>query len=291
MKIKHWMENNLPLQEGKVAIVTGSTSGIGLETARVLADLGAQVIMAVRDVSKGNRVATQIKKATGSEKVEVRELNLADLKSVRHFAAKVKVDFTRLDLLINNAGVMAPPYGKTTDGFELQFGVNHVGHFVLTMELMELLNATPGSRVVNVSSQAHRLGNLDFSDLHWERRKYNAWRAYGDSKLANLIFTFELARQFDEKKHSVMALAAHPGWSATHLQRHTPWMAFLNNYFAQSPLMGALPTLYAATALEARNGAYYGPQGFMQWRGLPIEVQPVARAKDRDTARKLWEIL
>jgi NAD(P)-dependent dehydrogenase (short-subunit alcohol dehydrogenase family) len=277
-------------QTGRVAIVTGSTSGIGLETGRVLACKGATVILAARDRFKGRTAVTKIKTAFPEAAVVFRELDLADLASVRRFASEVASDYERLDLLINNAGVMVPPYAKTKDGFELQFGTNHLGHFALTGLLMDRLKATDGSRVVNVSSIAHKAGRIDFTDLGWEQRKYKRWQAYGDSKIANLYFTYELSRRQARLNTQVTAAAAHPGWTATDLQRHSGPTAALNHIFAQKIRMGALPTLYAAVGPDVQGGDFYGPSGVAEMRGYPKKVSSSRLSQDREIAERLWEV-
>ena len=287
--MKKWTTDEISNQKGRVAIVTGSSSGIGLEAARVLAAKEATVIIAVRDLEKGNRAAEKILAANKTADVKVMALDLADLASVRQFADAFRQNNARLDLLINNAGVMVPPYSKTADGFELQFGTNHLGHFALTGRLFGLLLATEGSRVVNVSSGAHKIGNLNFDDLAWEQRRYMAWKAYGDSKIANLYFTFELDRRLKENRFGTIAAAAHPGWTATELQRNVGWVEFLNGIFGQNVSMGALPTLRAATDPNLQGGEYFGPDGFMEMGGHPVEVKPNELARDREIAKRLWE--
>ena len=222
----NWTEENVGDQMGKVAIVTGANSGIGFETARVLAENGAKVIMAVRTVEKGETAANEIKQNSPNADVRVMKLDLADLSSVKSFAETFKKEFSQLDLLINNAGVMIPPYTKTKDGFELQFGTNHLGHFALTAQLLDVLKNTKNARVVNESSIAHVRGELDFDDLNWEKRDYDEWKSYGDSKLANLYFTFELNRKFEENNLDIIAVAAHPGITNSNLARHKPLMNF-----------------------------------------------------------------
>ncbi|MBL6957147.1 MAG: SDR family NAD(P)-dependent oxidoreductase [Chlorobium phaeobacteroides] len=289
-KKEQWDTRLMLDQSGKVAIVTGATSGLGYETARALAGKGARVIIAARDTAKGESAKEKLKKEYPEADVAVMKLDLADLQSVRKFSDDFSKRYSRLDLLINNAGVMAPPHGKTADGFELQFGTNHLGHFALTILLLEMLKKVPGSRVVTVSSGAHAFGMLDFDDLNWEKRKYNKWQAYGDSKLANLYFTRELQRLLDQAGVNVFSVAAHPGWAATELQRYQGWLVLLNSFFAQPPGMGALPTLYAATAPDVHGGDFFGPDGFGEMRGYPVKVQSSRRSRDMDAARKLWEV-
>lgn len=287
---KNWTEKNIPEQTGRVAIVTGSSSGIGYETARVLAGKGAKVIIAVRNQEKGKKAFQKINSQNRASNMEVMHLDLADLESVNKFADEFKARYNRLDLLVNNAGVMIPPYSKTKDGFELQFGTNHLGHFALTGLLVDLIANTKGSRIVNVSSAAHKYGNIDFSDLTWEKRKYKAWRAYGDSKIANLYFTYELQRRFNDENIDVKVTAAHPGWTATELQRHSGVFSFLNGFFAMEQWQGALPTLRAAIDENANGGDYFGPDGWQEWRGYPVKVESNKLSHDENIAAKLWDI-
>jgi NAD(P)-dependent dehydrogenase (short-subunit alcohol dehydrogenase family) len=263
-------------------VVTGANSGIGLVTARELARAGADVVLAVRDVGRGEAAAASFE---GSH--EVRKLDLADLSSVRRFADEWDED---LDLLINNAGVMAVPHQLSVDGYEMQFATNHLGHFALTNLLLPHIT----DRVVTVSSGAHRTGRIDLGDLNWERRRYEPWAAYGQSKLANLLFTSELQRRLSASGSSVRAVAAHPGYAATNLQSHSgnPMMNVMmgigNAVFAQSDARGALPTLYAATQ-DISGDAYVGPNGFQEMRGYPRLVGRSAAAKDAKTAAALWD--
>ena len=272
---------------GQTAIVTGASSGIGLATAKALVAHGARVILAVRDEAKGRNAA---KAMPGPGGAEVAVLDLASLDSVRAFAR----DWSRqpVDLLINNAGVMIPPLSRTADGFELQFGTNHLGHFALTNLL--LTNVT--GRVVTVSSSAHRYGRIDFDDLNWEHRRYRAWRAYGQSKLANLLFTAELQRRLTEAGSPVLSMAAHPGYAATNLQSHSDsrLMEFAmgtlgNRLVAQDAASGALPTLYAATA-ELPGNTFAGPSGFGGLRGAPAPCARSRAASDAEVARRLWRV-
>lgn len=283
-----WTEDHMPDQTGRVAIVTGSNSGIGWEAARVLATKGATVIMACRSLANANTAADHIKALKPSGKVVVMKLDLGDLESVHAFAAAFRQHYDRLDLLINNAGVAKPPYGKTAQGFEQQFGINHLGHFALTGLVLDMLDATPGARIVTVSSLSHRSGVIRFDDLNWERN-YHPARAYAQSKLANLLFTYELQRRLVAAGQSTLAVASHPGWSATNALRHSSMMRSLNPFFAQSPKMGVLPTLYAATAPGVRGGDYYGPTS-LELRGYPKKVVSSASSHDEAVARRLWTV-
>jgi NAD(P)-dependent dehydrogenase (short-subunit alcohol dehydrogenase family) len=281
--VSKWTPSDLPSLDGRTAIVTGANSGIGLAAARELARAGARVVLAVRDTDKGDRAAASIDGAT-----EVRRLDLADLASVREFASAHDGDIA---LLINNAGVMAVPKSRTADGFEMQIGTNHLGHFALTNLLLPQVR----DRVVTVSSTAHGMGKIDLDDLNWERRRYERWRAYGQSKLANLLFTLELQRRLAEAGSEVVAVAAHPGYASTNLQSRTgsriqnAVMAVSNKLLAQSDEQGAWPTLYAATA-DVAGGAYVGPDGFKESRGHPKLVGRSKAANDAETARGLWDL-
>jgi NAD(P)-dependent dehydrogenase (short-subunit alcohol dehydrogenase family) len=278
-----WSRNDIPDQTGRTAIVTGANSGIGRAAASALAAAGARVVLAVRNVDKGREAAATMAGAT-----EVRPLDLASLASVRDFAAGWEGG---IDLLINNAGVMVPPLSRTAEGFELQFGTNHLGHFALTNLLLERITG----RVVTVSSGAHRFGSIDFDDLNWERKPYRAWRAYGQSKLANLLFTAELQRRLTDAGRGVIATAAHPGYAATNLQSHSErrslglLMAVSNRLIAQDEEGGALPTLYAAIA-DIPGDSFAGPGGFMEQRGAPKLVGRSGAARDAGVARRLWEV-
>ena len=289
MSKHNWNADQLPDQTGRVAIVTGSNSGIGFETARVLAEKGATVVMACRNLDKANPKADEVRAGNPSGTIEVMQLDLSDLESVRAFAEAFRAKHSRLDLLINNAGIMVPPYGKTAQGFETQFGVNHLGHFALTGSLLDLVLNTPGSRIVTVSSVAHLFGKIDFSDLNWENG-YKATAAYGQSKLANLLFTYELQRRLEVAGKGTLAVAAHPGWTETNLQKHSKPTEFMNRFFAQKPLMGALPTLYAATESDVQGAQYYGPSGFLEMNGPPKRVKSNRRSHDENVAERLWNI-
>ncbi len=267
---------------GRTVIVTGANSGIGRAAASALAGAGARVVLAVRNTDKGQAAAASMPGQT-----EVRQLDLASLASVRELAADWEGE---IDLLINNAGVMAPPLGRTAEGFELQLGTNHLGHFALTNLLLEHVTG----RVVTVSSGAHRMGSVDLDDLNWDRRPYSAWRAYGQSKLANLLFTAELQRRLTDAGSAVLATAAHPGYAATNLQFHSGRRVLDllsvvgNRVIAQDEQAGALPTLYAAVA-DVPGNSYAGPDGRLEMRGKPKLVGRSKAARDADVARRLWD--
>jgi len=287
---KSWTAKDIPDQTDRVAIVTGANSGIGLETARELCRKGATVALACRSEERANEALADIRAEIPHAKVEFLRLDLADLEQVREFAGVVSERFDRLDLLINNAGVMIPPESKTTQGFELQFGVNHLGHFALTGLLIDLLLSTGGARVVNVSSMAHRFGTMKFEDLDFRKRSYNASAAYGQSKLANLLFTSELARRLDAAGADLTATAAHPGWTQTNLQKHSGVFRILNPIFGMQSPTGALPTLRAATDPGARPDEYFGPNGLFEMRGLPDRAARSKASHSRSDAARLWEI-
>jgi NAD(P)-dependent dehydrogenase (short-subunit alcohol dehydrogenase family) len=276
-----WTSADIPDQAGRTVVVTGANSGIGLSAARRLAEAGAHVIIACRNVVKGTAAASGI-----SGSVDVRALDLADLSTVRSFASSVT---DPIDILINNAGVMALPLGRTADGFELQIGTNHLGHFALTGLLLDRIR----DRVVTVSSGVHRMGRIRLSDLNWERGRYRRWAAYAQSKLANLLFTYELQRRLAAAGSPVRAMAAHPGYAATNLQSHTESIQdrimALGSHLAQSADMGALPTLHAAVA-DLPSGTYIGPDGLFENRGHPKIVTSSAASHDEDTARRLWDL-
>jgi NAD(P)-dependent dehydrogenase (short-subunit alcohol dehydrogenase family) len=294
-----WTAANLPDLTGKTIVVTGANSGIGYEAALELARARATIVLACRRMDSANAAAEQIRRAAAGAAVEVMELDLASLASVRAFAEAFKRAHQKLDVLVNNAGVMALPYRKTADGFEMQFGTNHLGHFALTGLLLDQLLATEGARVVTVSSTAHRLGKIRFDDLNWEHG-YRKWYAYGQSKLANLLFMFELDRQARRAGAKLISVACHPGYAATNLQAAGPRMsgaslmewgtAVANRVFAQSAAMGALPTLYAAAAPDVTGGDYFGPEGFQEMWGSPVKVSCSAAARDEAAAAHLWSV-
>jgi NAD(P)-dependent dehydrogenase (short-subunit alcohol dehydrogenase family) len=287
---KDWTSQDIPDQTGRVAIVTGANSGIGLETARELARGGARVVLACRSQARADEAIEDIRAGLPDAQVEFECLDLADLEQLPAFVAAFRERFDRLDLLINNAGVMVPPAGNTKQGFELQFGVNHLGHFALTGQLLDLLLRSRGARVVNVSSTAHRGGRMHFDDLDFESRGYQAMRAYGQSKLSNLLFTLELARKLEAVGGDVIAASAHPGWTQTNLQKHSGFMRFLNPFFGMEPAGGAAPTLRAATAADVKPTDYYGPKGFMEMTGAPVRVGRARAAENRPDAEQLWKV-
>lgn len=285
-----WTAADMEDQSGRVAIVTGANRGIGLPTAGELSRHGARVVMACRSVERARAAASRIDSGVRAGNVVVMELDLADLASVRGFAEEFRRRFDRLDLLINNAGVMLPPLSRTADGFEAQLGTNHLGHFALTARLLDMLRETAGSRVVTVASTGHRFAAIDFDDLQWEARRYQPIRAYFESKLANLLFTCELQRRFDRAGMQSLSVAAHPGWTGTDLLRFSRILLWLSSILAMRPSQGALPTLYAATAPDVQPGGYYGPDGFAQIWGHPGQVRSSPGSRDPSMAARLWAV-
>ena len=285
-----WREPDVPEQAGRTVVVTGANSGIGFETARVLAERGATVVLACRDPGKASEAAARISALVPGAGLSVVRLDLASLASVREAAEELRGHHDRLDLLINNAGLMMPPYGRTEDGFEQQFGINHLGHFALTGLLLDRMLAVPGSRVVTVSSNAHKMGRIDFGNLHWERG-YTRTAAYSRSKLANLLFSYELQRRLAAAGAATAALAAHPGTARTALVRYLPAWMRLGSYLVpnQAGAMGALPTLRAATDPAAAGGQYYGPAGRGEFTGPARRVESSGRSRDAEIARRLWD--
>lgn len=290
---------DVPSLAGKTVIVTGANSGIGFEAARVLAERGADLIMACRSSERGEAAAQRIRSAAPEARIEVRPLDLASLAAVREFARWFNDSRSALQLLLNNAGLMAIPRQTTVEGFEMQLGVNHLAHFALTGLVLGKLLATPGARVVNVSSQAHLIGRMRWDDLDGER-SYHKWTAYGQSKLANLLFTFELARRLHAKQATQRALACHPGYASTNLQLVGPtmegsrlgllMMKLGNQLMAQSAPEGALPTLYAATSPAAQSGEYIGPSGLFGRAGAPAPLKAAAAAYDPVAMQRLWKV-
>lgn len=285
-----WTTSDIPDQTGRTAVITGANTGLGFETAKALAEKGAHVVIAVRNTTKGDQAAARI-----SGEVEVQELDLTSLASINSAAAALKSRFDKIDLLINNAGVMTTPKGTTKDGFELQFGTNHLGHFALTGLLLDAMLDVDGARIVTVSSNGHKMGGaIHWDDLQWERT-YSRMGAYTQSKLANLLFTYELQRRLAPRGKTI-AVAAHPGTATTELARSLPrpieraFLVAAPVLFAQTPDGGALPTLRAATDPGVLGGQYYGPDGIGQQRGAPVVVASSAQSYDVEQQRRLWEI-
>ncbi|MCX5281042.1 oxidoreductase [Streptomyces sp. NBC_00198] len=293
-----WTATDVPNQQGRTAVVTGGNTGIGFEAADVLTRRGASVVLAVRDPEKGKHAAARLVARTPSADIRVVHLDLSSLASVRDAAAELRSACARIDLLINNAGVMYTPYRTTEDGFELQFATNHLGHFALTGLLLDLLPADPAARIVTVSSAGHRMGGpLDLDDPHWRNRPYDRTAAYGHSKLANLLFTYELASRLPAP--GPLAVAAHPGGADTAGSRtamsHSSTLtrsafALVRPLLLQSPAMGALPVLRAATDPGVRAGEYYGPRGFQQSKGHPKAVRSNKPSYDEGLQRRLWTL-
>jgi NAD(P)-dependent dehydrogenase (short-subunit alcohol dehydrogenase family) len=290
-----WTESDVPDQSGRIAIVTGANTGLGFETAKVLAAKGAQVVIAVRDTEKGKAAAAQIVGNVPHADIAVQPLDLGSLQSVRAAADELKAAYPRIDLLINNAGVMYPPKQTTSDGFELQFGTNHLGHFALTGLLLDHLLPVEGSRVVVVASIAHNIrAGIHFDDLQWER-SYNRVSAYGQSKLSNIMFAYELQRRLATAAANTIAVAAHPGVSNTELMRHLPGTTLpgfnkLAGLVTNSPAMGALATLRAATDPAVTGGQYYGPDGFRELWGHPVLVDSNKQSRDVAVQERLWGV-
>jgi len=292
-----WDKRNIPDLSGKVIIVTGGNSGLGYESVKAFAEKGAQVILASRSVTGGEEARASILKELPGARIDVMTLDLVDLASVKDFSQKFMDKYDSLDVLMNNAGIMTTPYFRTKDGFEGQMGTNHFGHFALTAHLMDLIKVTQGARVVNVSSNAHKAGTMDFDNLLFEEGKgYSPMKAYGRSKLSNLLFTYELQRWFDKNGIEAIAVAAHPGFSETNLVRYidkkVAYRIFkpLASLMAQSAAMGALPQIRAAVDPDVNGGEYYGPSGMGEMKGYPVRVESNGKTHDREDARRLWEV-
>ncbi|MFI6450044.1 oxidoreductase [Streptosporangium amethystogenes] len=290
-----WTADDIPDQTGRTFIVTGANSGLGLETTRAVAGRGARVIMAVRNLDKGRQALDELRAEQPQAALDLRHLDLSDLDSVRSFAETVIADGTPVDVLVNNAGIMMCPRTLTKQGFEQQFGTNHLGHFALTGLLLGTLKGGPGPRVVTVSSMLHKGGSMNFDDLAGER-SYSPNAAYRQSKLANVLFAVELDRRLRATGSPVRSLLAHPGYSATNLQSTGPTglnrlaMRLGNRFAAQDARMGALPQLYAATNPDAVSGQFIGPDGYIEFKGYPTVVQPAEAAKNPMTAQRLWTL-
>jgi NAD(P)-dependent dehydrogenase (short-subunit alcohol dehydrogenase family) len=294
-----WTAEDIPSQEGRIVVVTGANSGLGFYTSRALAMKGARVIMACRNLDRGEEAKQRIMAMEPEIEPELSQLDLSSLASVRSFVTQFQSEHKGPDLLINNAGVMAIPYRKTDDGFEMQFGVNHLGHFALNALLWPGIGEREGARIVSVGSMAHHFGKIRFGDIHWEK-SYSKWGAYGMSKLSNLLFIKEMARRLEEAGSKVIAAAAHPGYADTSLQSKgmlmagSEWKAgafsLANRMLAQSAELGALPTLYAATAPEVESGQFFGPSGFMKLVGYPALERPNPGRVNDIVARELWKV-
>src|SRR4051794_22576939 len=298
-EVSDWSTADIPSQQGRVAVVTGTNSGLGFVTARELARAGATVLMTSRDPARGADAEQRLRTAVPGADVRLESLDLASMGSIRAFAGRVSAAYDGVDVLVNNAGVMAIPRATTADGFEMQLGTNHLGHFALTGLLLPTLLKRPGSRVVTVSSAAHKVGTINFDDL-LGHKSYFSWRAYAQSKLANLLFAYELQRRLAASKATTISIAAHPGYASTNLQAVGPQqsgnkvMGLLMNLgnvaFGQSADDGALPQLYAATAPDVEGGAFYGPSRMMETRGAPKRVNSTSRSKDLSLAARLWSV-
>lgn len=294
-----WTEADMPKQSGRIAVVTGANSGLGYYTSLALARQGGRVIMACRNLVKGEEARQALMSFQPEAEPELWELDLSDLSSVRSFADKLLAVHGGPDLLINNAGVMALPYMKTRDGFEMQFGVNHLGHFALAALLFPGMKDKPEARIINVSSLAHHSGRIRFDDIHWAKG-YSKWGAYGMSKLANLLFTSELNRKLREAKSTIITAAAHPGYADTSLVAKgmlmddskgiAGFVNLANRFLAQSGEMGSLPSLYAATSPDVEAGAFYGPSGLLKMRGWPAREKPNSKRVTTELAVRLWEL-
>lgn len=284
-----WKAQDVAHQSGKIAVVTGSNTGIGFQVALILADKGAHVVLACRNLEKAETAREKMLKSSPHAQIFVEELDLADLSNVEAFATRLKKSHQHVDILINNAGVMIPPQSTTKDGFELQIGTNHFGHFALTLHMMPLLSAAEKPRIVTLSSIAHWSGVIDLEDINGEKKKYNKWGMYSQSKLANLLFALELDRRLKAAGSHIESFGSHPGYSNTDLQRYSLAWRILNPLFGIQPIKGAAPTLYAATEPDAIAHRYWGPIGLLEARGWTGKAKITSRAADEEMARKLWE--
>lgn len=295
-----WTFDDIPDQTGKYVVVTGANSGLGFETTKAMAAKGATVVMACRNETKAQEAASLIRDAVPNAPLEIRALDLSDQDSIKSFADEMIAQGKPIDILFNNAGVMAMPEMRTAQGFEMQVGTNHLGHFALTARLFPLIEQAQAGRVVTVSSQAHRIGKIDLDDLTWQNRRYSRWPAYGQAKLANLMFAKELGKRLSAKGSKVISAAAHPGYASTNLQSAASkieqskigeWFFELgNSIFGQDQSLGALPSLRAATDSGVENCDYYGPKGFMEMGGYPVKVGSTKIAQNEETWAKLWTV-
>jgi NAD(P)-dependent dehydrogenase (short-subunit alcohol dehydrogenase family) len=290
--MEHFMDK-IPSQKGKIAIITGSNTGLGFETAKALAGKNMKIIMACRDPEKAQNARQSILSTFPRADMEIMLVDLSKLSSVRSFAQQFMSKYNRLDLLVNNAGIMIPPYALTEDGFESQMGVNYLSHFLLTGLLLKVINKTRGSRIVMVSSIAHKKGKINFDNLQW-KKNYNPMKAYRQSKLACLVFAFELQRRLANSGSGTIAVAAHPGMSMTDLVRDFPkWMFIVGkpfiSLFTHPPERGALPLVYASVGPDVKGGEYFGPQGFSEWKGVTGRAYSTPLSHDEQLGKKLWE--
>jgi len=291
-----WTVSNVPDLTGKVIVITGATSGLGFEDAKVFAQKGATIILACRNMDKAKKTLAKILKKQPNAQVEIMKLDLTSLDSIHKFATEFKEKYDRLDILVNNAGIMMVPYQTTEDGFESQMGTNHLGHFALTGLLYDLIIKTDGARIVNVSSNGHKFGDIDFKNFMFEDGEgYSRTKAYGNSKLANLLFTYELDRRLKADNANVIAVAAHPGMANTSLADHmmgwfAPVLKGLFGLFMQSAAKGALPTIRAAVDPNVQSGDYYGPGGRNEHRGYPVKVESNEKSHNVEDAKKLWQV-
>ncbi len=297
MKKTFWSVNDIEDLSKKIIVVTGANSGIGFEAVKIFSAKNAIVIMACRSIERGNKAKEAIIKNNQNAILEVMELDLSKMSSIHYFSKKMHEKYPRVDILINNAGVMMVPYAKTSDGLEAQQGVNHFGHFLLTALLFDMLKNGKDARIVNVSSLAHKAATIDFDNLLYDNgKKYNPAKAYARSKLENLLFTYCLADKVEKENHSIKVLAAHPGVSHTNLGRHINTTLFYKiwnytlKYFSQEAKDGCLPIVKAATSEDAKNGDYYGPNGFLQLKGVPVKVKSTKKSHQKDLQQKLWEV-
>lgn len=284
----------VPSQKGRIGLVTGANTGLGYETAKGLASTGMKVVMACRNLEKAEDAKEKILKTHPDSDIAVMNVDLASMKSVREFAGDYLKLYDRLDILVNNAGIMVPPYSKTEDGLESQLAINYFSHFLLTGLLFRIIVNTPGSRIVTLASNAHKKAQINFDDLNWEKG-YRPLKAYRQSKLACLLFAFELNRRIKNRKFGTLSVAAHPGLSITKLVRHFPkWLLFagqpLTKIITHPPDKGALPILYAALGSNVKGGEYFGPQGYNEWTGNPGRAKSLPQSHDQSTAEKLWKL-
>jgi len=294
---ENWTTENIPDLSGKIIIVTGGNSGLGFESVKAFAQKGAKVVLTSRSAEKGEKAKTEILKENPKGSVDLELLDMADLESIKKFSERIHQKYSQIDVLLNNAGIMTTPYFKTKDGFEGQVGTNHLGHFALTGLLLDLIQKTPNSRVVNVSSMAHKQGDMNFDNLLFENGKgYSPIKAYGRSKLANLLFSYELQRFFETNNINSISVAAHPGVSQTNLARHLEDKLFFKILYpvfkimTQDAAKGALPQIRASVHPEVKAGEYYGPSGFNEMKGSPVRVKSNAASHNREDAKKLWEL-